>query len=180
MLDGRNRDSGSEQVRDGAGSRRRILVALRRVGRALDIHSRRLASDSNVTSVQLFTLKMLHLDGVDTATEVAKRVHLSPSTVVGILDRLEEKNYIERRRDTKDRRVVRVTLTPAGEDIVRSTPHPVEVLLGREFDGLSDAEAEEVAEALELLVGALGASDIDGETPLGELPDAAETPGRQN
>ncbi|MBN1460560.1 MAG: MarR family transcriptional regulator, partial [Armatimonadetes bacterium] len=157
MAEERNRDNGSGQAGGGTDPRRRILVALRRVGRVLDIHSRRLAAESNVTSVQLFTLKMLSLDGVDTATEVARRVHLSPSTVVGILDRLEEKDYIERRRDTMDRRVVRVTLTPAGREVIRITPHPVEDLLGREFEGLTDPDAERVAEAMEMLVRALGA-----------------------
>lgn len=154
----------------GSGTERRILHALRRLSRALDIHSRKLAAEKNVTSAQLFSMKMLAIDNVDTATEVAKRVHLSPSTVVGILDRLEEKELIERRRDTQDRRVVRLRLTRKGRDVVDSTPHPIEDLLTQERNGMTETEAREVADCLEKLVGILGARDLDAETPYGQKP----------
>jgi DNA-binding MarR family transcriptional regulator len=177
MIEKADGGKGDSRIGDMTNSRQRILVSLRRIARTLDIHSRKLASDSNVTSVQLFTLKMLSMEGVDTATEAARRVHLSPSTVVGILDRLEEKGLIERRRDTVDRRVVRVTLTPEGRDLVASTPHPVEDLLSREYDGLSDEEAARIADSLETLVRVLGAGALDDDTPFGSLPSSDKMPG---
>lgn len=147
----------------------RIIHALRQLARVLDIHSRRLAAKKHVTSAQLFCMRMLATDGVDTATEVARKVHLSPSTVVGILDRLEEKDLIERRRDTRDRRVVRITLTGSGRELLERTPHPVQDLLAKQKDGLSVAEADRIADSLEDLVRLLGAEDVDATTPYGEL-----------
>lgn len=175
-------DDHSSTEMEGTGSelpaRRRILFSLRQLARALDIHSRRLASDKQVTSAQLFALKMLSRDDVDTASTVAGKMHLSASTVVGILDRLEEKDLITRSRDREDRRVVRVTLTPRGRDLIRETPHPVEDLLRRKTDGgLSDSEADWIADALEMLVEALGAGTVEAEKPLGELPHSDTMPG---
>ncbi len=150
----------------------RILVALRRIARVLDMNSRRLAARKGVTSIQLLCLNMLANGQADTATEIAGLVHLSPSTVVGVLDRLEAKQLIERRRDTKDRRVVRISLTRKGRNLSSRTQHPVRDMLERSRNGLSRGDAERIAGALEQLVEILGADDIDGVTPYGELPPA--------
>lgn len=147
----------------------RILQALRRLVRALDINSRRLAAKTGVTTAQLSCLKMLDIPDFSTATEIARSVHLSPSTVVGILDRLEDKSLVERARDARDRRVVRITLTRAGRRLIAETPHPVRDLLERRRGVLKRAEAERIADALECLVDLLGASELDGTTPYGAL-----------
>jgi len=149
----------------------RIVHALRRLLRALEINSRRLAAETGVTSAQLSCMKMLDLPDVDTATEVARRVHLSPSTVVGILDRLEDRKYITRKRDGRDRRVVRVTLTREGKTLVRKTPHPVRNLLELQHNGLTEADAGHIADALEKLVGVLGATEFEVDSPYADLSD---------
>jgi DNA-binding MarR family transcriptional regulator len=158
------------------GSRYRILVALRQIARTFDIHSRKLASDKNVTSPQLFAMKMLTMQDVQTATEISRKMHVSPSTIVGILDRLEEKDLVERRRDTSDRRVVRVLLTDKARELLAETPHPIEALMSRSQNGLTDEEAARMAECLERLVSVLGATSVDGETPYGDLPETDEMP----
>ncbi len=149
----------------------RIIHALRRLMRALEINSRRLAAETGVTSAQLSCMKMLDLKDVDTATEVARRVHLSPSTVVGILDRLEDRNYLTRQRDGRDRRVVRVNLTDEGRTLVRNTPHPVRNLLELQRNGLSEADATSIADSLERLVGVLGATEFEVDSPYADLSE---------
>jgi DNA-binding MarR family transcriptional regulator len=47
--------------------------------------------------------------------ELADRVLLTGSTLTHHLDRMEAAGYLERSRDTQDRRVVRVSLTEAGK-----------------------------------------------------------------
>jgi DNA-binding MarR family transcriptional regulator len=126
---------------------------------------------SGVTSVQLYCLNTMALDGADSATAIAGRVHLSSSTVVGILDRLEGRKLITRGRDTDDRRVVRVHLTDAGRKVVETTPHPVQDLLERKFNGLTVARASSIAKALESLVDMLDGEEVDAGGPLGELSD---------
>lgn len=123
------------------------------------MNSRRLARESGITSVQLLCLSAMAEDGATTATAIAGKVHLSSSTVVGILDRLEGKKYITRQRDERDRRIVRVSLTESGRHVAETTPHPVQDLLERRFNGLTLAGANKIATALEALVDMLDGKD---------------------
>ena len=151
----------------------RILHALRQLVRILDINSRKLDREKGVTSVQLFCLTTMALGGADTATAIAAEVHLSSSTIVGILDRLEHKELVTRGRDLNDRRVVRVKLTDAGKELVETTLHPVQALLERKFNGLTLAGATRIADALESLVGML--DDEGAQGPPRELSDAGDS-----
>lgn len=54
-----------------------------------------------------------------TVGELAERLQIQNHSVVELVDRLEKRNYVERRRDENDRRVVRLSLTPAGEAVLR-------------------------------------------------------------
>lgn len=54
-----------------------------------------------------------------TVGEIAERLQIQNHSVVELVDRLEKRRYIERRRDTSDRRVVHLNLTPSGEAVLR-------------------------------------------------------------
>ena len=169
-VDGTGRDDIAGDGRSSSASNTRILYSLRRIARALDIQSRKLSSRSGVTSAQPHCLRALKRSEIDTASKIAEWVHLSPSTVVGILDRLAEKSMVRRERSTIDRRVVDVTLTERGRKLVDETPDPIRSLLEERRDGLTTEEAERIAESLERLVVLLGADSIRGDVPYEELP----------
>jgi DNA-binding MarR family transcriptional regulator len=86
---------------------------------------------------------------------------LSPSTVVGILDRLETKGLILRQRSTKDRRVVLVELTDAGRRLVSDAPSPLQDRLTEGLGMLPKAEQQEIAAALDKVVSLMEAREID-------------------
>jgi len=65
-----------------------VIIALRRVIRAVDLHSRNLMESHGLTSPQALILKALQ-DGRLNAGELASRVSLSQGTVTDILNRLE-------------------------------------------------------------------------------------------
>ena len=58
--------------------------------------------------------------------KIADEIFLSPSTLVGIIDRLEKQKLVKRQRQKKDRRQVLVAATPKGVELVRQSPSPLQ------------------------------------------------------
>jgi len=79
--------------------------------------------------------------------QLAERMGVEAPTMVRHLDRLEKEGLIERRRDARDRRVTRITVTPAGSQrlaVLRKVADAMDVeiltLLGPEtYRGLASA-----------------------------------------
>ncbi len=105
---------------NGAGDEIRAVKALRRMVQLRDIDSRMLMDKYDISLPQLIILRALEANGRMTATEISGKARLSPSTIIGIFDRLEKKKFVSRERDTRDRRLVYVTLTHTGKAVVNS------------------------------------------------------------
>ncbi|WP_459945972.1 MarR family winged helix-turn-helix transcriptional regulator [Desulfocastanea catecholica] len=138
----------------------RILRALRRIIRAIDIHSHKLTTQHKITGPQLGCLLAVMESGPITSARLAEKVYLSPSTIVGIIDRLEEKNLVQRNRDSKDRRLIHICITPAGEQLVAATPSLLQDTLKNALVDLPDSEQIAMTIALEKLVDLMEAGHI--------------------
>lgn len=135
----------------------RILRALRRIIQAVDVHSRKLASVHKITAPQLVTLLWVVEAGSSTASDIAKQIHLSNSTVVGILDRLEAKGLVRRERSTHDRRLVHVCATEAGIRLAETAPSPLQDVLAQALHALPELEQTAIALSLERIVDLMAA-----------------------
>ena len=144
----------------------RILNSIRQIIHAIDVDSRRLTSDHKVTGPQLMCLMAVVENGSIKAVEIAKRVHFSPSTLVGVLDRLEAKGLIRRERNAEDRREVSIIATEAGRRLISRTPFPLQHSLGHALSQLSDREREELAGWMGRLVDLLGAGGLSADSRL--------------
>lgn len=136
----------------------RILRALRRITRAIELHSRQLSAGSRITGPQLLCLRTVIDKGPLTATAISHEVHVSASTVVGILDRLEDKQLVVRERSRVDRRIVFVSATDAGRELARRTPSPLQQKLSDALQVLPELEQATITLSLER-VAALIESD---------------------
>lgn len=139
----------------------RILRSLRQIIRATALYSRDLQARHKVTVPQLTCLYAVAENEPATTTRIAREVLLSPSTVVGILDRLEAAGLVRRRRDTGDRRLVNVTLTEDGLRLVAQTPPPLQADLARALQNLPELERATIALSLERLVALMEAGALD-------------------
>jgi DNA-binding MarR family transcriptional regulator len=77
-----------------------------------------------------------------TVSDLGAAIGIRPTTLTGVLDRMERRGYITRGVRAGDRRAVLIELTPAGRDTA-TTIH--EAITGLERRALSDVPAEAVA-----------------------------------
>ena len=160
MTDGPERRRGNHEPHRNAplpedGHAARIFNAIWRIARAIDIGSRSLAAQHQITGTQLLCLTAVAQHKAATTTGTARQVHLSPSTIVGVLDRLEAKGLVERRRGRRDRRVVHVSATDAGRALVAEASHPLEDAFARALGQMSEQNQEQTTICIERLVDLL-------------------------
>ena len=99
-----------------------IIAALRQIAQAIDTYSRQLLTEHGLSSPQIGTLRVLAKHGHSTPTDLADALHLSPQTMAGILQRLEQRGLIQRERDTADRRSFLVQMTDQGKQAEAKAP----------------------------------------------------------
>jgi len=148
----------------------RILRALRRIIHSVDLYSKELAATNKITAPQLICLLHVVNNGPVSATAIGREVHLSPSTVVGILDRLEEKRLVERQRSREDRRIVRVTATREGIELSQKAPSPLQQTLADSLADLPELEQATMALSLERIVALMEAPEVDAAPILATGP----------
>ena len=119
----------------------KIMQALRRIFRAIHDYSREVSDQFGITAPQLWALKTISQNGSLSQGELSEKMYLHPSTITGLVDRLEKKGYAERDRKQKDRRVVKVRLTPKGKALVKKAPNPIQ---GKMIYGLRDLNKREL------------------------------------
>jgi len=144
----------------------RVLCSLRRIIRAVSIYSRRLNSDFGLTAPQLICLRAVVSNESITLSRLTSEVSLSPSTVTGIVDRLEAKGLLKRERSREDRRKVYLLPSPEGRDIAERSPSLLQDRLSSSLSKLSDDEQILIAESLERVVHLMEVQDFDASPNL--------------
>jgi DNA-binding MarR family transcriptional regulator len=128
-----------------------LLDHLARVGRRAAETS---MSPGGLRPRHLIALKLLSERGPASQQSLAEALSLDPSNVVGLLNELEERELITRRRDPNDRRRHIVELSHLGEDELALAYVRLSHV---EDDLLSALSTEERATLYQLLVRAVGA-----------------------
>jgi DNA-binding MarR family transcriptional regulator len=117
----------------------------------------------------LVALRLLSERGPVSQQGLADILSLDPSNVVGLLNELEERGLITRRRDPADRRRHIVELSPAGEDELNLAYARLTLV---EDDLLSALGADERDTLYQLLTRAVAGQEPDWEAP-DESPSCA-------
>jgi len=137
-----------------------IIDNLRRVFQILNEQSKKVERETGITGPQLWAIKTIHESSPVNVSDLANKLYLHPTTVVGIIDRLEKQNLVERRRSKDDRRVVWIGLTDKGNDLVKSAPEVVQGLLVSGLEEISANNLIEIDRSMKLLVKIFGAQKI--------------------
>lgn len=151
-----------------------VLVALRRVMRATDLHSKRLSKTAGLTAPQLLIMQTIRDLGEVTIGTIADKVSLSQATVTTILDRLEHRKLVYRVRSQMDKRKVHAHLTPEGETILSHAPAPLQEEFIRKFQNLHEWEQTMIISSLQRVAKMMDAESIDASPVLDVGPISRE------
>ena len=143
-----------------------VLVALRRVIRATDLHSKRLSKHAGLTGPQLLIMRTIRDLGEVTIGTIAENVSLSQATVTTILDRLELRKLVYRVRSTQDKRKVHAHLTEAGAEILARAPNPLQEDFIQKFPSPPAWAQPMILASLQRVANMMDADDIDASPVL--------------
>jgi DNA-binding MarR family transcriptional regulator len=138
-----------------------VIRSIRRITRAIDLYSKKLASTCELTGPQLAALRALTAEGSMSLTQLADCISLSLPTVSGIVDRLEARELVCRERQSDDKRRVLVRLTPTGRGIARRAPPALQESFSRKFHALPEQRQKALDEALKEIVMMLEADKLE-------------------
>lgn len=96
-----------------------FMQVLWRVVHGLEQRSKGMAARKGITGPQRFVVRMVGLHPGISAMDLAALLHLHPSTVTGVLRRLQVQGLLEREAHADDRRRAVLTLTAAGRRVNR-------------------------------------------------------------
>ena len=138
-----------------------VLSSLRRVIRAIDLHSKQLVKTASVTGPQLRLLQLIQNTPGATLRELADAMSLSQATVTSIMDRLESRQLLVRVRSASDKRKIHPALTDSGRQLLATAPAPLQDSFVRKFDQLQQWEQHMIIAALQRVAMMMDAEDID-------------------
>ena len=155
-------------VRDLVGEHTRHLA---HVGGALD----QAAIDVDVSTGHGEGIHFLRVDDVEVPGEVAHigrigelaaDMSLSQATVTTILDRLEKRQLVFRKRSQSDKRKVHAYLTDAALEMLKNAPIPLQDRFTREFSKLQEWEQTMIISSLKRVAQMMDAQHLDASPVL--------------
>ncbi len=143
-----------ERVKDPIISN--IIDNLRRVFQVLDEQSKKVERETGLTGPQFWTLKTINESSPVNVSDLANKLYLHYTTVIGIIDHLEKQDLIKRCPSKDDYRVVLIELTAKGNDLVKSMPEVVQGLLVSGLEKIAASNLMEIDRSMKHLVKIFG------------------------
>ena len=138
-----------------------VFQHLRRIVKALELFSKEVDAQFGLTAPQLWALWELGKEGPLSLKDLAARLHVHPSTMVGVVDRLEAKGLATRKPDATDRRRIRLALTPAGRALRKKAPHPAQGRLRTALEEMPERQIQDLHRMLGTIVKAMEAEGVE-------------------
>ncbi len=145
------------------GKTLRFMRWLWALSHALEARSKRMQRELQITGLQRLVLRIVGRNPGIGAGDLASALHVHPSTLTGVLARLDERGLVARIADAEDGRRLRLRLTPHGRELDQDRGGTVEAALARALARCDPAAVETAREVLATIVEEL---ERDGLRPL--------------
>jgi DNA-binding MarR family transcriptional regulator len=128
-----------------------LFVAFMRIADAFGTQAEQVIKTTGLTAAQYNVLRILRGAGPAglACREISERMISRDPDITRLLDRMEKRNLITRKRQSDDRRVVKAFITPQGLELLKILDRPVSALHKRQFQDIAPAK-------LKVLAGMLG------------------------
>ena len=140
-----------------------IIFSIRRILQARELYTKELNKKYQVSASQLNCILALYEHGPLPPSQIAKHIMVNSSTVTGIIDRLERKGLVERKRISYDRRIITIELTNGGKVLAENAPPPIQQRVLDGLKSMSTQEIEQIVHSLKRLTNMLQVQDLDVE-----------------
>lgn len=105
----------------------------------------------SLTSSQILVLTLLDKNKEMKISDIASSIGFADSNISGIVDRLENANFVQRIRSTEDRRIVKVALAERAYELKKDFDLNIEGFFAQLLNRTSQEELNEIIASLEKL-----------------------------
>ena len=126
----------------------KAFVGIKRTNDILEKLVKNDAQQYGLNISEFAVMELLYNKGPQPINRIQERILIANSSTTYILDKLQQKGYIIRKRDESDRRSMKATLTEEGENLIARIFPPHSELLASLFTALSDEELSAFREML--------------------------------
>ena len=129
-----------------------IIDNLRRIFQILNEQSKKVERETGLTGPQLWAIKTINENSPIKVSDLANKLYLHITTVIGIIDHLEKQDLVKICPSKDNYRVVCIELTAKGNDLVKLAPEIAQGLLVSGLEEISANNLIEIDRAMKPLV----------------------------
>ncbi len=130
---------------------KKVEEAIRQANTVIYRRGRSILSGMGISYPQFNALLTLQEFGPLTMGDLCRYLFTACSTATDLAERLERDELVERVRDSKDRRIVRMHLLPKGEEVVNAVISERQRFIDQVLKEYSDVENDQLLKILETL-----------------------------
>lgn len=130
----------------------RTLYLIKQVETIVRVRLDAALREHKLTSGQFTVLSLLDRPDPLSSAQVARRSFVTPQATNEMIASLEQKGLIERREDAETRRILRLSLTPAGARLVARCAQEIDRIEQDMLRDLTPRKAETLKQALSTIV----------------------------
>jgi|SRR5690625_430477 len=105
----------------------------------------------DITTEQFTFLQYIYEEKEVTASEIAQNFGVGRSAITAVVNRLEQKDLVSRKRNEADRRIVHISLTDKGQIVVLETEKEIHRFINEQLTHFDKTEIDKFLAALEQL-----------------------------
>lgn len=129
----------------------KLLVVLLRTNHAVMDLDRKNIKNYGLYPTEFAVLELLFHKGEQPIQQIGKRILLTSGSITYVVDKLEEKGLLERKRCPEDRRVIYAAITEKGKSLMRDIFPKHRQAVNDMFKGLTPEEKQELISLLKKL-----------------------------